>query len=159
MLPLTSSPWVSRCWNSPAKAARRSLDELAVPFARHLCEHLELCDKQGTFAKSRFLDGCRAYNRGDLTEAQLIEQTARLGFNNVIDAFHVVNQGDVPVRFFIDERRQSAKGIRLTDEVHLIREAFQYRKPPRRTRSAMAAGRDGLGPGPSPAGPGCDLRT
>lgn len=74
-----------------------SLDDLAVPFARHLCEHLELCDKQGTFAKSRFLDGCRAYNRGDLTEAQLIEQTARLGFNNVIDAFHVVNQGDVPV--------------------------------------------------------------
>jgi HNH endonuclease len=48
----------------------------------------------------------------------------------VIDAFHMVNQGDVPVRFFIDERRQSAKGIRLTDEVHLIREAFQYRNLP-----------------------------
>ena len=68
-----------------------SLGEFAVPFARHLCEHLQLSDKQGTFGQSRFLDACRAYNRGELTQDQLVEQTARLGFNNVIDAFHVVN--------------------------------------------------------------------
>ena len=73
------------------------LEELAVPFARHLCEHLKVADKQGTFAQSRFLDACRACNRGELTQEQLIEQTARLGFANVIDAFHVVNQGEVPV--------------------------------------------------------------
>jgi hypothetical protein len=90
-----------------------SLGELAVPFARHPCEHLQLADKQGTFGQSRFLDACRAYNLGELTQDQLVEQTARLGFNNVIDAFHVVNQGEVPVRFFTDERRQSGKGIRL----------------------------------------------
>ena len=72
------------------------LDELAVPFARHMRQqHLKLSDKQGTSAQSRFLDACRAFNRGELTETQLIEQTARLGFNNVIDAFHVVNQGEV----------------------------------------------------------------
>jgi hypothetical protein len=106
------------------------LDELAVPFARHLCEHLRLSDKQGTFARSRFLDACRAFNRGELTETQLIEQTARLGFSNVIDAFHVVNQGEVPVRFFVDERRQSTKGIRLTDELRRVREDFQYRNLP-----------------------------
>ena len=86
-----------------------SLDELAVPFARHVCEHLKLAGKQGTSGRSRFLDACRAYNRGELTETQLIEQTARLGFSNVIDAFHVVNQGEVPVRFFADERRQPAR--------------------------------------------------
>jgi hypothetical protein len=40
-----------------------SLDELAVPFARHVCEHLKLSDKQGTSSRSRFLDACRAYNR------------------------------------------------------------------------------------------------
>ena len=85
------------------------LDELAVPFARHLCEHLKLSDQQGTSAQSRFPDACRAFNRGELTETQLIEQTARLGFNNVIDVFHVVNQGEVPVRFFVDERRQAAR--------------------------------------------------
>ena len=104
---------------------RGGLGELAVPFARHLCEHLER-RKQGTFGQSRFLDACRAYNRGELTQTQLIEQTARLGFSNVIDAFHVVNQGEVPVRFFTDERRQSARGIRLTDDLRQVRADFQY---------------------------------
>ena len=107
-----------------------SLDELAVPFARHLCEHLKLSDRQSTSAQSRFLDACRACNQGELTETQLIEQTARLGFSNVIDAFHVVNQGDAPVRFFIDERRQPTRGIRLTDELRQIHGAFQYRNLP-----------------------------
>ena len=107
-----------------------SLGELAVPFARHLCEHLQLSDKQGTFGQSRFLDACRAYNRGELTQTQLIEETARRGFDDVIDAFHVVNQGEVPVRFFTDERRQSARGIRLTDDLRQVRADFQYRNLP-----------------------------
>jgi hypothetical protein len=68
-------------------------------------ENIWLSDKQGTFGQSRFLDACRAYNRGELTQTQLVEQTARLGFSNVLDAFHVVNQGEVPVRFFTDEGR------------------------------------------------------
>lgn len=73
---------------------------------------LQLADKQGTFGQSRFLDACRAYNRG--------EQTTRLGFNNVIDVFHIVNQGEVPVRSFTDERRRSARGIRLTDDLRRV---------------------------------------
>lgn len=104
-----------------------SLEDLAVPFARHLCDHLRWADKQGTSSQSRFLETCRAFNRGELTQEHLIETTARLGFNNVIDAFHVVNQGDIPVRFFVDERRTSAKGIRLTDDLREVREQFQYR--------------------------------
>ncbi len=55
------------------------LDELAGPFARHVCEHLKLAGKQGTSARSQFLNACRACTRGELTETQLIEQTARLG--------------------------------------------------------------------------------
>jgi hypothetical protein len=107
-----------------------SLDELAIPFARHLCEHLKLSDKQGTSGQSRFLDACRAFNRSELTQTQLADQTARFGFANVIDAFHVVNQGEVPVRFFADERRQAARGIRLTDELRGMGDHFQYRNLP-----------------------------
>jgi hypothetical protein len=40
---------------------------LGGPFARHLCKHLRLSNKQGTFGQSRFLDACRACNRGELT--------------------------------------------------------------------------------------------
>src|SRR5215475_5217069 len=51
------------------------LEDLAVPFANRICEHLQLADKQGTFARSRFLDACRKANMGELTQDQLAEQT------------------------------------------------------------------------------------
>jgi len=44
-------------------------------------------------------------------------KTTQLGFVNVIDAFHVVGSGEIPVKFFVDERATSTKGIRLTDEI------------------------------------------
>ena len=93
-----------------------SLEELAVPFAQHLTEHLRLVDTQGTSKSSRFLDTCRSFNGGEIDDDQLREATARLGFVNVIDAFHVVGSGDVPVRFFVDER-PGGGGIRLTDRL------------------------------------------
>lgn len=92
------------------------LGELAVPFSRHLCEHLSQVDRQGTFAHSRFLDACRFFNAGSITAEELRETTTLLGFKNVIDAFHIVGEDDVPTRFFIDERIASG-AIRLTDEM------------------------------------------
>jgi 5-methylcytosine-specific restriction endonuclease McrA len=91
-----------------------SLDELAIPYATRLAGHLRANDKQGTPKQSRFLDACRAYNRGEIDEEALRTTTVQIGFNNVIDAFHVVDRAEVPERFFIDERR-SGSGIRLTD--------------------------------------------
>ena len=90
-----------------------SLEDLAVPFSRHLTEHLRSVDTQGTSKSSRFLDTCRSFNAGEIDDGQLVEATARLGFVNVIDAFHVVGTDDVPIRFFVDER-QKGGGIRLT---------------------------------------------
>jgi hypothetical protein len=102
---------------------RIPLEELAAPFARHLCEHLKLVDKQTTSRSSKFLDACRAFNQGELSETVLVGTTARLGFTNVIDAFHVVGNGPVPVRFFEDERggnRGGAGAIRLTDTLRRL---------------------------------------
>ncbi|MDR3534203.1 MAG: hypothetical protein P4L90_27015 [Rhodopila sp.] len=75
-------------------------------------------DKQTTSRSSKFLDACRAINRGDLAEDWLAETTAKLAFNNVIDAFHMVGSGLVPVQFFIDERTAGGEpSIRLTDDL------------------------------------------
>ena len=104
---------------------RVPLDDLAAPFARHLCEHLTKADKQATSPSSRFLDACRAFNRGELAEDRLVETTARLGFANVIDAFHIVGAGPVPVRFFVDERASGGGGIRLTDDLRRLAASFQ----------------------------------
>jgi len=90
-----------------------TLEELAAPFAGHLCAHLRLAEKQGTSRGSRFLDECRRANAGELTQQVLVERAVRLGFTNVIDAFHVVGQHEVPQRFFVDERKGN-RGIRMT---------------------------------------------
>lgn len=94
-----------------------TLEDLAVPFSRELCEHLTEVDTQTTSQGSRFLDACRHFNAGRITEDELITTTALLGFNNVIGAFHVVDRSDVSTRFFTDERNQSLRGIRFTDEL------------------------------------------
>jgi len=91
------------------------LGDIAPIYSRHLSEHIKNSDKQGTFNSSKFLDGCRKYNSGELTQAELVELTIRYGFNNVIDAFHVVGQGEIPQRFYTDERKEN-NGIRITDE-------------------------------------------
>lgn len=103
-----------------------TLDQLAVPFSRYLCEHLKHAPKQITSRSSQFLETCLKFNRGEITHAQLIEATVRLGFNNVIDAFHYVNQGEIDKRFFLDERKTN-NGIRLTDNFFLVGERLQYK--------------------------------
>ena len=106
-----------------------SLEELAVPFSRELCAHIKEVDTQSTSAGSRFLDACRHFNVGRITADELIATTALLGFNNVIDAFHVVGSGDVGTRFFVDERQQSLRGIRFTDELLQLAGQLDAREP------------------------------
>ena len=107
-----------------------TLDQLADPFSRHICEHLQRVDKQTTSQSSRFLETCRKFNGGEIKEDELLDATAKLGFNNVIDAFHVVHDGEVGVRFFTDERKGREKGIRLTEDLFRLTEQFQYRNLP-----------------------------
>ena len=105
------------------------LDELAIPFSQHISEHLVNSDKQGTSASSKFLDICRKSIKEEVSKDELISSTAKLGFVNVIDAFHIVNQGEIPKRFFIDDRK-TKQGITLTDEIFKLKEDFQYQNLP-----------------------------
>jgi hypothetical protein len=107
-----------------------TLDQLADPFSRHICEHLQLADKQATSKSSRFLDSCRKFNTGEITNEILRDATAKLGFANVIDAFHNVHDGEIGVRFFTDERTGREKGIRLTQDLFRLADQYQYRNLP-----------------------------
>jgi 5-methylcytosine-specific restriction endonuclease McrA len=104
---------------SPAEIIR--LDELAPLFAGHIVGHLKQCDKQITSSQSRFLDSCRQYNKGEISQERLTEDTVKLGFNNVIDAFHNVHGNELDKRFFLDERKISG-GIRLTEDFYRLAE-------------------------------------
>ena len=96
-----------------------TLDELAKPFSRNIAAHLKKIDKQATSKSSKFLDACRDFNSGKVSENQLIDQTVRLGFNNVIDAFHIVGREPIEKSFFVDERKTQG-GIKITDEFSML---------------------------------------
>ncbi|MBM9536744.1 HNH endonuclease domain-containing protein [Desulfobulbus alkaliphilus] len=98
------------------------LDDLAIHFSKHLTEHLSHSEKQGTFGNSRFLNSCLAFNKNEISKNELIEQTVKLGFQNVIDAFHNVHGNEIPHRFFLDERKPNG-GIRLTDNFFKLKES------------------------------------
>ena len=101
-----------------------TLDDLALPYALHLAEHLKHSPKQSTAKTSQFIQACQDFNESKIDEDRLIQITKKEGFKYVLDAFHVVNTKAVTERFydvvneefFIDERKFN-KGIRLTDNL------------------------------------------
>lgn len=102
------------------------LEELAEPFSRHITEHLKIEDKQTTSKSSSFLNVCRQFNAGEIAKEQLINQTVKLGFINVIDAFHNLSGAEISQRFFTDERQGAKRGIALTDELFQLLESEQF---------------------------------
>lgn len=102
-----------------------SLEELAQPFSEHFCRHLLTAPKQITSRSSRYIDACNAFNQGEISQDSLINTTVRLGFNNVIDAFHNVNNAEIATRFFVDERK-TANSIRLTDDFYHLAETQHF---------------------------------
>ncbi len=107
------------------------LEDLAVPYAAAICEHLQVEDRQSTSAQSKFLDACRSRNRGERDAEQLAEVTVRLGFANVVDAFHISRGGEpTQTRFFADERA-SRQGITLTDHLLELANGLQATVLPR----------------------------
>lgn len=111
-----------------------TLEQLAAPYAEAICRHLKSAERQTTSRSSQFLDACRRFNAGTCTHDDLVEVTIRLGFENVIDAFHVVNQADVPHRFFVDERA-ARKGIRLTADWRQLASAASAEMLPKEVES------------------------
>ncbi len=118
---------------NPQSGQLIKLEDLAVPFSRHVVEHLKVA-KQGQMASSRYLDVCKSFSDGATSHDKLIAQTVRYGFVNVIDAFHVVEEHPIAKRFFIDERQQNA-GIRITDEFSRLAESNQMADLPQEVES------------------------
>ena len=110
----------------PASGQLVPIEDLALPFAAHICEHLRVADRQGTFLSSRFLDACRRANAGQITQDELRETFLSTGVDNLIDAFHFFDVGaEVPIAFFTVERTDSANGIRMTDAFAALLERDQ----------------------------------
>jgi hypothetical protein len=106
---------------------RITLNELAVPFADSIIEHLRKNDKQGNSNTSKFLQGCRDFISEDISKEQLYSITEKYGFVNVVDAFQNINGGSIPQKFYEKNYGRGKKEIVITDNLLKIRELFQYR--------------------------------
>ncbi|MCR8666205.1 HNH endonuclease [Aestuariibaculum sp. M13] len=103
-----------------------SLADLAKPFSRNITEHLKQSDKQGNSSSSRFLNYCRDFNNGLIEESQLLLQTEKLGFVNVVDAFQNVNGGQIPNLFYEKDYANGKKQIVIKDDLLKLKESFHF---------------------------------
>ena len=104
------------------------LEELASPFSHYICEHLKVADRQGTPRSSKYLDACRRFLRGEIDQSSLVQETVRLGFNNVLDAFHTIGSGSTSFSFFEVTGTGSGRKIALTDDVFKLATGTQMGK-------------------------------
>lgn len=111
---------------APTGKTEITLEELAEPFSRHLCEHIAHSPRQVTSSGSQFLDICKSYNEGTATHDTLLDVTAKKGFVNVIDAFHIVNNGALPVAFYTKDYTSHSKKIILTDEIFKLQDTAYF---------------------------------
>ncbi len=74
-----------------------TLDEIAIPFSRHMCEHLLEAPKQTTGRPGKFVETCSHFNLGAIDEQTLIDTTVSDGFSYVLHAFHNVNGAELPL--------------------------------------------------------------
>ncbi|ALJ00767.1 HNH endonuclease domain-containing protein [Rufibacter tibetensis] len=103
-----------------------TLTDLAEPFSKHVVEHLKLNDKQGNASSSKFLDTCRAFISKQITNEELLIQTEKLGFVNVVDAFQIVNRDIVPTPFYHKNYTNGKKEIVITDNFLKLKESFHF---------------------------------
>ena len=103
-----------------------TLEELAVPFSRHIIKHIQKNDKQGTSTSSKFLESCRNHIKGAISEKELLSVTEKLGFVNVVDAFHIVGRDSIPTKFYEKKYTNKQKGLVITDELLQLKESVQF---------------------------------
>ena len=109
---------------APQEKTIITLDELAEPYSRYVVEHLEQCDTQSQSTKTPypFLEACRQFRDNRITNEQLIEITAKEGFKVVLNKFHNLSSGEIPVSFY----KKTRGGVVLTDDLLRLVQTSQF---------------------------------
>jgi len=103
------------------------LEDLALPFAKPISEHLSKFGKQGTNNnQSHFITACRKFSNKEIDENDLLKATLKDGFKYVIDAFHNVNGAPVPIPFYEKNFEKGNKKLILTDDILSFKDKFQF---------------------------------
>ena len=105
-----------------------TLDEIALPYARYIMEHLKDNDKQGNSPSSKFLNACRSRLSCEIDDLKLQKITVEIGFNAVLDAFQNLQGGKINDPFYeIDGRSKKERKLIISDQLISLKDNFQYR--------------------------------
>lgn len=99
-----------------------SLQDLAEPFARAMCNHVAEAPRQATGKPGPFIEACRKFNADEIDKDELISSTIANGFNCVLDKFHNVNRAKLPIKFYEVSGSRNARTLTLTDETFWLME-------------------------------------
>lgn len=102
-----------------------SLEALSPIYAKYMLEHVQNGKRQVTSTSSKFINALELYNEKKLTWEQLLLVTEKVGFKNVIDAFHNIPNGNLDELFFEKSIQGRTLGITLTDNAYLLNESNQ----------------------------------
>ena len=97
-----------------------SLEDLAMPFAQSIIEHVKAGKRQTVTASSKFLYGCQLYAENKIDDDQLIQLTKKEGFKYVIDAFPNLGSEIDNQPVFYHKSLHGQKGIELTDHLYRL---------------------------------------
>jgi hypothetical protein len=103
-----------------------SLTDLSKPFSKNIIEHLKINDKQGNSKSSSFLNVCRSYIKGEISDNELWAKTEKLGFVNVVDAFQNLNGAQIPDIFYEKNYKSGNKEIVIKDNLLKLKESFHF---------------------------------
>ena len=122
-----------------------TLEELAEPFSRYICEHLASVESKGlplsesqgqpTPNSYKAIEICKDFHLGNIDQDELIQKIKKEGFKVVLDKFHNVNSQEIAKRFY--EKRRG--GITLTDELFQLIKRYQYKNLPGEVESRWQA--------------------
>lgn len=102
-----------------------SLEELSPIYARYMLEHIGAGKRQITSQSSKFINALDLYHSKNIEWEQLLDVTEKVGFNNVIDAFHNISNRGLEKRFYEKSIQGKTLGITLNDNTYLLSESTQ----------------------------------
>ncbi|XRG77001.1 HNH endonuclease domain-containing protein [Rossellomorea sp. GAMAL-10_SWC] len=103
-----------------------SLEDLSPIYVKHMLEHVRSGKRQITSSSSKFIQACQLYESDQITWEQLLIVTEKLGFNNVLDAFHNIPTGNLETSFFEKVVQGNKLGIVLTDDLFKLGESMEH---------------------------------
>jgi 5-methylcytosine-specific restriction endonuclease McrA len=103
-----------------------SLEELSPIYVQHMLEHVRSGKRQITSSSSKFIQACQLYESEQITWEQLLDVTEKLGFNNVLDAFHNIPDGKLEKAFFEKTVQGKKLGIFLSDNLFKLSESNEF---------------------------------